>query len=236
VSEDIKIGYVSFQVQEFPNICPRCHHRIYPTFLFGESVPVPNSLSDGMDLMFSCPQTQCRRAFLAHYRGEEYNTYNGKRTRYTLISTIPRTPRVTEYPQEIHEVSPEFVKIITEAETAEQLRLVNVAGCGFRKALEFLVKDYCISLKPDAAPEIRSATLMAVIKNHIADENLKESAKRAAWLGNDETHYERRYSDRDINDLKALIALTSSWVTTAVRTAFFRKQMPESEKGDKGKA
>jgi hypothetical protein len=37
-------------------------------------------------------------------------------------------------------------------------------------------------------------------------------ASRAAWLGNDETHYLRTWEDKDLTDLKKLIELTVQWI------------------------
>lgn len=41
---------------------------------------------------------------------------------------------------------------------------------------------------------------------------LKIVASRATWLGNDQTHYEQKYTDNDINDLKRLIKLSVNWI------------------------
>jgi hypothetical protein len=68
---------------------------------------------------------------------------------------------------------------------------------------------------------------MAVISEHIDDANIKASAARAAWLGNDETHYERRWTDKHIKDLKALIAVTESWVNTHLLTQQYLSAMPD---------
>lgn len=32
------------------------------------------------------------------------------------------------------------------------------------------------------------------------------------WLGNDETHYVRRWEEKDLSDLKRLISMTVSWI------------------------
>jgi hypothetical protein len=50
-------------------------------------------------------------------------------------------------------------------------------------------------------------------------------AKRAAWLGNDEIHYVRKWEDRDINDLKILIELTCGWVRNNLLTEKYMAEM-----------
>jgi hypothetical protein len=47
------------------------------------------------------------------------------------------------------------------------------------------------------------------------------------WLGNDETHYVRKWENKDINDLKRLIAMTVAWVEIELFTVQLEKDMPE---------
>jgi hypothetical protein len=61
----------------------------------------------------------------------------------------------------------------------------------------------------------------------IDDDKIKQMAKRAAWLGNDETHYVRKWADKDLNDLKNLISLTRHWIEMDQLTKDFVKDMPE---------
>ena len=82
---------------------------------------------------------------------------------------------------------------------------------GYRKALEFLIKDYLISLHLDKEEEFRKAALGNCI-NKIDNSSIKELARRATWLGNDETHYIRKWEDRDIHDLKNLIDLSYQYI------------------------
>jgi hypothetical protein len=41
---------------------------------------------------------------------------------------------------------------------------------------------------------------------------IKQVSERATWLGNDETHYQRRWVDKDLSDLKVLIDLVLHWI------------------------
>lgn len=52
-------------------------------------------------------------------------------------------------------------------------------------------------------------------------------ASRAVWLGNDETHYTRKWEDKDINDLKSIIELTLHWIESEIRTQKLLEDMPE---------
>ena len=56
---------------------------------------------------------------------------------------------------------------------------------------------------------------------------IKDCAKRAAWLGNDETHYIRKWETQDLEDLKDLIELTVNWIRDEYLTKRIKEEMPE---------
>ncbi len=90
------------------------------------------------------------------------------------------------------------------------------------------MKDYAIQKNPAAAADaIKQMFLGKCIKDYVADANVKACASRAAWLGNDESHYVRKWTERDIKDLKALLRLTEAWVLNDVLTAKYQKEMDE---------
>jgi len=133
-------------------------------------------------------------------------------------------------------ISPDFCAIYEQAQKAEQHGLELVAGPGYRKALEFLIKDYIISgfTEKDEALAAKKDTvektqLGTCIATHIKNENIKGIAKRAAWLGNDETHYVRKWEDKDLQDLKKLIRLTLHWIEMETLTGEVIADMPEGK-------
>ena len=128
-------------------------------------------------------------------------------------------------PEEVTAVSERFATIYNQASEAETLGLDEVAGIGYRKALEFLIKDFCISKNPEDEDAIKTKLLGRVIHEHVEDINIKSCAERAAWLGNDETHYVRRWEDKDIEDLKILIELTLGWVRNSILTDQYMQNM-----------
>ena len=110
-----------------------------------------------------------------------------------------------EFPEEIAQLSPQFVEIYNQAAEAEAMELDEISGIGYRKALEFLVKDFCIHKNPDSADEIKRTMLGACIKKWIDDKRINTLAERAVWIGNDETHYVRKHTDLDIKDMKRFL-------------------------------
>lgn len=51
-------------------------------------------------------------------------------------------------------------------------------------------------------------------------------AKRAVWLGNDETHYVRIWTEHDVKSLKMLIDLTIHWIDADALSDQFELIMP----------
>ena len=68
----------------------------------------------------------------------------------------------------------------------------------------------------------------SAISTRITDPSIRGVAKRAAWLGNDETHYVRKWEQKDLNDLKRLIALTVHWMEAEALTDQLYKDMPDT--------
>jgi len=127
---------------------------------------------------------------------------------YSLDELKPSTYLPRDFGKDIELISIDFVKIFNQSAQAEELGLDEIAGPGFRKALEFLIKDYAILRNPSKEQEITKSLLGSVIASYVDDNRIVSTAKRAAWLGNDEPHYYRRWKDQDINDMKKLMELT----------------------------
>ncbi|GBF44630.1 hypothetical protein LPTSP2_39330 [Leptospira ellinghausenii] len=88
-----------------------------------------------------------------------------------------------------------------------------------------MIKDYLIIKTPEEEEKIRKELLGNSIKNRISDQNIKSCAERAAWLGNDETHYIKKWEDKDINDLKILLQLTVKWIEAEILTKSYLENM-----------
>ncbi len=139
----------------------------------------------------------------------------------------------------IEKISPRFYDIADQAFAAEQYRLDLVAGMGYRKALEFLVKDYMATeLRESIAAAGNGDTaalegdlealllrpLVQLIKS-IPHELISQVAQRCAWLGNDETHYTRLWDEHDIEDLKKLLGIVVTFISHEAQARTFLAQM-----------
>jgi hypothetical protein len=149
--------------------------------------------------------------------------------RYEIKRTAPLNAQKATFPELVAEVSPTFVLIFNQAMVAEAQELDQLVGIGLRKALEFLIKDYLIQETPGEADAIKKAMLGTCINNYVTDQNVKTCAERATWLGNDETHYTRKWETQDIQDLKRLVRLTTNWIDNALATKKYMAEMPEKK-------
>lgn len=207
----------SLKIDRLPDKCPLCHLRVSPTYVAGIWLDLGTGWQR-LDATFLCTSRSCSHLFLA--------SYISKRGLYELKSVAPQTAEKSEFSAEIREVSPTFVEIFDQSIAAQGHGLEQLTGIGLRKALEFLIKDFCVREKPDDRDAIVTALLGQCIAKFVDDANIKECAKRAAWLGNDETHYERRWVDKDITDLKRLITLSANWIENVLLTRKYVEEMP----------
>jgi len=134
------------------------------------------------------------------------------------------------FPKNIETISPLFCLTFNQALIAEENKLDQICGPGYRKALEFLVKDYLAGYlykdEINKQEEVKRAFLANAIEKHIDQDRIKQCAKRAARLGNDEVHYTRKWDDKDIYDLKSLILMTVNHIDLTIESDRYLKEMP----------
>jgi hypothetical protein len=236
-------GNINVYVPDVPE-CPMCRHAIEPAVwgagLYAEA-PVANASGShpvDVQVVLRCPRVSCRRLFIARYKCSDESPPNGiglSGRDWDLVDLSPRTHKPKGFPEEVQRVSRRFAEIHDQASAAEESGLDLICGVGYRKALEFLIKDFLKYRTTDEAKQanIEKAQLATCIA-YIDDSRLKTTASRAAWLGNDETHYVRKWEDKDLQDLKKLIDLTVYWVSAQILTSELESSMPDSRTAAKG--
>ena len=192
--------------------CPFCHSKMTPEFLF----------LDSRNMFAVCSNSDCKRHFVLCK--DDYGCY-----KRVLPNSMPETKAFSDT---IKRVSSSFVEIYNQSFCAEQLSLDQICGAGYRRALEFLIKDYLMFEMDDdeQKKQIREKFLGNCIKDDVNESRIRSVAERAAWLGNDETHYVRKWEDEDVSTLKQLINLTVHWIEDDVATKEFLKKMPAPKK------
>lgn len=197
----------------FPSVCPICDHSIEPIYLHN-NIFINNIVNKHIFFVFfKCPH--CHNCFISSYDLFESGVDNSGYTVYSqrfLIQSCPSHFKEENFETCISTLSPSFVKIYNQSLAAEHYGLDEIAGIGYRKALEFLIKDFLIIHESKDANKVNSTALGCCIDTMIDNPQLKTAASRATWLGNDQTHYEQKYTDKDIKDLKKLIKLSVNWM------------------------
>ena len=211
-------GMYSREIERKSVKCPFCGVINIPEYLFLKNV----ERSDFFNVFTQCTNPTCRNMFIT-----QFSTVGVRKPVFTKI--LPTAlPEKRTFSNIISEFSPNFCDIYNQAYIAEQTNLMQICGTGYRKSLEFLIKDYLISTLPEDQHEaIKNKFLNNCIRDNISNINIKTVASRAVWLGNDETHYTRKWEDKDINDLKSIIELTLHWIESEIRTQKLLEDMPE---------
>lgn len=223
-------------LEQEPDHCPICHHACVPAYITHTPHGLIKDDDFRVEIAYRCPRLTCDHIFVArcfpiwpqrpsHITDEQLRqSTNPVRVRVSqLVPTELQPPLI---PDEVSEISPAFKTIYSQAVAAEAYGLTEIAGVGFRKSLEFLIKDFASHKNSSASEKIKSLPLSVCIKDFVDDANIKTCANRATWLGNDETHYVRKWEGKDLSDLKVLVQLTINWVRNSILTEKYMAEMP----------
>lgn len=206
------IGQVT--IDRRPDTCPVCQTRITPNVMTGG---VGGRVYDGnLTIVYVCPSDACREYFLGYYEKR-----NGQ---YTFLRCRPQETVAPVLPEFVQRISRNYCEIFQECYRAEVEGLHQLAGVGYRKALEFLIKDYLVSRQPEERAAIEEAPLALCIERYVTDVNVRDVARRAIWLGGET--YPRPWLEKDLRDLKSVIELVLRWIETEYLTAELLKTMP----------
>ena len=204
----------------YPDQCPRCHSRQVPKLV--GTVATSDNVYRDVEEGFQCTHAQCGSLFIAIYLFDHPDSPPA----YKFLRAIPLKPENPQLPELVTSLSPTFSETYAQALVAESLNLTQLTGIGLRKALEFLVKDFAVTENPNDRETILKKPLATCIRDYIGDASVRETATRATWLGNDETHYLRKWEDRDVGDLKVLIRLTINGIENILLARKYITEMP----------
>ena len=140
---------------------------------------------------FQCPV--CKNISFAKYEidymSDEYNQTHP----YEIVG---KNTTIISFSAQFNKFSPGFVQIFNDSYSAQQLGLLSICGAGYRKALEYLLKDYLIKKEKN----INNKYLADCIKlcDDLFDIDILNIMRK---LGNASTHYENGNIEYDINTL-----------------------------------
>lgn len=179
-----------------PSVCPHCG--------LGTDAPIVKkdtfSFNGHYLLTATCACTSCGKHFLFACE------YDSGKTDYEPIvyPSIAFTPYSNET---LGKISPRFIDMYNQALQAEFHQNLELAAVGYRSALEILVKDYAINELGQNPEEVSSKKLCAAIGAYLNQEDLVRTADVVRILGNDYTHYKRKYPQHDFELLKGYMEI-----------------------------
>ena len=206
---DIVIGNTQHSGVKPPNICPHCHVTNTPHILY-QSPTKDTDNSDCNLQVWRCSNQDCNKQF-----GVIYKLIDGKIKIASFLNGLPKGP---DWPKPILElkdgksigtekqIQTKFIKTYLQSLEAESYGLDEIAGMGYRKAIEYLVKDWAIINNPEDKEKILGKWIGTIIADYY-NGDLKEILERATWLGNDQVHYNKLFEEYDLDILKELIDL-----------------------------
>ncbi|WP_436704305.1 hypothetical protein [Lactiplantibacillus plantarum] len=186
-----------------PTECPFCGYSGIQTLLSESDSYKYNSFYDAYVVVTKCEH--CKEA-------TAYKIITSDNKHYARNMIVPISGKEEmNFPDTITKLSPLFTKTYSQANNAEKMNLNQIAGMGYRKALEYLVTDFL--LKNDLATETETikTPLSGLIKK-IPEESIRDLALASTWIGNDETHYYRQNVEYGIEDIKEWIRALINYI------------------------
>lgn len=183
-------GNIKYQV-DIPRKCPFCGEPNSP-----ENRHIsPIGFNNEKHIILCVWITQCcdSHIYTTHLWTVDNSNASLRKTDYVSIypsnsaATLPE--KTTRFPR--------FVEMYNQAHSAEQNGHIELAGCGYRSALEFLIKDYAIDILEEDLETVKGKSLSEAINTYLPDTLIKNAADVIRHLGTDYTHYEKRFDDVD---------------------------------------
>jgi len=175
-----------------PNACPHCGTSNDSSLISKQSVPYDNG---NYVYVVVFKATCCKQIFLCTYM-KHSNSVRAK-----CLYIYPQHIGLP-LPKNIIDFSPRFVEMHRQASFAEQHNCIDLAGTGYRNAMEILVKDYAINILHEDSSEVCKKSLAKCIDDYMPSRRTRVASDIVRILGNDYTHYETKYNEADFPMLK----------------------------------
>lgn len=189
--------YLSFNTNnpyevDIPLHCPYCGKSVEFTAKQCHAHSLDNKIFYSYLLYAKC----CKKHLIVTYLYED--------EKFKFLSMYPN-PLPSALPNGLHKISPRFIRLYADSERVYSDNMFELAGSGFRNALEILIKDYAIVELGEDKDKISKMDLFTAIDKFLPDPMLKNAADVVRILGNDYTHYERKYEQYDVDLLKTYL-------------------------------
>lgn len=176
---------------DVPRHCPYCGSKTHSSYVTDVCLNY-NSVDEYVSVAWLADC--CSRIYIVNY------LFNFNRQTLDFISHYPAQDP-GPMPENMADISPRFVTLYSQARTAEGHEHYELAACGYRNAIEVLIKDFAIAVLGRDRKEVESKSLFKAIEDYLPKE-LINTSDVVRILGNDNTHYLRKYEDIDFAELK----------------------------------
>lgn len=196
---------------DLPDECPYCNQGISPKI--STKTEYNDKLNLNVGILYQCPT--CKKYFSREYLvDKDFDVrISGKNTRLIKYDVLKKVSY--DLPSEIDIVSKPFKEIYMQSLLAESEGLDLISGIGYRKSIEFLIKDFLINYQDQDSEQIAKLPLAQAI-GKIENKKIQNLSKATTWLGNDETHYQRKFDDKDVSDMKRFIKALTFYISSEI--------------------
>ena len=232
--EEFFLKPYTFQKKDYvlptPKKCPHCLGSVSLSIrgvFYG-----PISEKGLMIYLFLFQCHACDEMFIGRYLKDDTKFYQDKEILGNKLFYPNMEFTEITFPPEISIVSPHFSELYNQAAKAEHYGCTDIAGAGYRKAVEFLIRDFAIYLLPLKKDNILATrSVVNVVINFLSQYTALAQAANASYdLGNSETHYTKVYKHRDLKDLKDFLEITIREIVAIIKLRSFQQEQNEHRK------
>ena len=199
---------------QIPQTCPWCGIGNNPTNNEAGKIEIQEGYIFSMH--HRCPA--CKKY---HMTNQEY-LHQANKT--TMVLVYPNKV-VTDIDRLFIEYAPRFVEFYSEAIEAEKSGLENIAGTGYRSAVECLIKDYALAFGLDTKEYLSDPklTFNNAIDRYVKDDDLLKGALHfIRTVGNGYTHWNKSTSI-SLPELKNYVDI----IIQIFKSKFMLKDLPK---------
>lgn len=200
------LGYNKTYTLEIPSLCPWCQVSFNPV------ITPRHHYSENNETVWML-QLHC-----SYCSKDSVSVVVGKSDSLLKQRMLYPEPQGTSFDELLVSLSPRFVELYRSAERAEQRGDLDLAGMGYRAALEVLLKDYAESSTEDSKAKIGKKNLGQAISDYFGDNPLGMiPADEVRLTANDFVHWARPDDFDPVESLseeKAYLSVFIQVVTT----------------------
>lgn len=167
---------------QIPDLCPCCGVSHNPTTEYISTVPV----NENRLYIFSHNCSSCNKKSITFNQRTEADDSN-----CDMLLNYPNYQSI-HFDELINQLSPRFVSLYNQAHFCEENNFTDLAGMGYRAAIEVLIKDYALDFDLEPYDKIAKRNLNRAIDTYFkSDKAAMTSADVVRIFGNDFAHWDK---------------------------------------------